>query len=224
VRTFAFLLASLLVGVSPKAVAAPAISIFIYAPVQADSPLHVVGFQYDEGFIKLALLNASDKSIVGVEIIGLEQAPPGCAPEPRRVVDIGASVEPLRIAPHERVVTSGRGDHPGLSAGNLVLEAQHWEAASLQLQVGVWEVDFADGTKWRPQRELPRAPFDPSLVEADAGKCPGGVAATTKALTAVVGVKFDHSVERPSTGGENGTLPRLVFSCSLEGSKAVCPI
>lgn len=223
--TFAYLLVSLAIGLSPNAVAAPVISIFIYAPVQEDSPLHVVGFQYDEGFIKLALLNVSGKSIASVAIIGMAQAPPGCAAEPRRVVGIGGgSVEPLRIAPHERVVTS-RGSYAGLSAGVLVFEARRWEAASLQLQVGVFEVDFEDGTRWRPHRELTRAPFDPSLVDADAGKCPDA-AAVWRAWSTADGVKFDHQVEKPSYGDddESGHLPRLHFSCSLEGSHAVCPI
>ena len=48
-----------LLGASPS----PAIfRVFVYAPAQQDSPLHIAGLQYDEGgFIRLTLLNTSTK-------------------------------------------------------------------------------------------------------------------------------------------------------------------
>lgn len=217
---FVFRVVALVLGALRYAVAAPAINFSIYAPEQRDSPLHIVGLKYEEGFITTVLLNATDKSIAGVEIIGVEQAPLGCGAEPRRIVGVGSSVEPLRIAPRERVVTSGHGAYPGFNAAFLVFDARRFEAASLQFQVGVWEVDFVDGTKWRPHDALPETPFDSSLVDADAGKCPDA-ADVSKALSTVEGVRFDRRVEKPTYRDDP---PRLLFSCSLEASHAFCPL
>lgn len=223
-RTFALLSAFLVASVSPGVVAAPKVNIFIYAPVQENAPLRVTGFQYEQGFVKLVLLNTSDNPIAKVAIAGVAIAPLGCAREPGKAVGVGGSLLALRIAPHERMVT-GRGSGPGFDAGLLIFEAQHLGAASLQFQVGVVEVDFADGQRWRPHDELPQAPFDPSLVAADAGKCPDADA-VTNALTVLVdpAVRFDANVDKVQYRDEDGeAMPRLAFGCSLEGSKAVCP-
>jgi hypothetical protein len=200
---------------------APVVRVSIFAPIQADSPLRVVGLHYTERYLRLTLLNSSDKPITGVAIVGLEVVPHGCAVGPTRLIDVGGYVKPLRIAPHERVLTPK--DNPLLPAGMLVFDAQRWGAASLHLQVGIVEVDFADGTKWRPHEELPRTPFDSSLVDADAGKCPD-VAVVTKALRAVDDVRFGRGIQNPLKGDDDwaSTPARLSFSCSLEGSKALC--
>jgi hypothetical protein len=202
----------------------PIFRIFVYAPVQEGSPLHTLDLQYDEGFIRLTLLNASDKSIAKVAIAGVEAAPPGCGAEPRGRIRVGGSVETLRIPPHGTVVTPGRGYAPRFPAATLIRNAQRLEAASLQIQIMVMEVDFVDGTKWRSQGQLPRALFNSSLADADAGRCPNA-GAVTKALSGIERFEFDQRIEKPSGGdSEAGSPPRLFFSCSLEGSKAVCPI
>jgi len=198
--------------------------IFVYAPMQESSPLHIVGVQYDEGFIRLSLSNRSDKPIAGVSVVAVEVAPPRCGAEPRRRIRLGGSVEVLHIQPHATVVTPGRGHSPSFPASALITNAQRLEAASLHVQMVVLGVDFVDGTKWRSREQLPQTPFDSSLVESDAGKC-ADAAAVTRALGSVAGFEFDRGLERPSTGGkdEAPTLPRLFFSCNIERAKAVCP-
>jgi hypothetical protein len=194
--------------------------------VQEDSPLRTVGLQYDEdGFIRLTLLNASDKAIAKAAIAGAEVAPPGCGAEPRTRIYVGGSVETLRIPPHGTTVTPGRGYAPNFHAPVLITNAKRLEAASLHVQIVVMEVDFVDGSIWRSPERLPRTPFDSSLADADAGKCPDA-AGVAKALRAVEEFKFDRRIEKPSGGGSDGggSPPRLFFSCSLEGSKAVCPL
>lgn len=224
VTVFASFLVALFIGAPPNSAAAPMVSISVNAPVQNDSPVHIVGLRYDEGFIELTLSNASEESVLGIAILGVQGAPPGCAAEPRRFVDSGGSAVSLPIGPHKRVVISRLNNViPGASV--LVLDARHLAAASLQFQVGVVEVDFANGTKWtRRPRYLYRTPFDSALLNSDAGKCPDAPVVTRR-LARIDGVRFDRGVTAPSSqgDGEGGVQPRLFFSCSLEGSKALCP-
>ncbi|MFZ1010997.1 MAG: hypothetical protein WAN65_29430 [Candidatus Sulfotelmatobacter sp.] len=201
----------------------PAFPIFVYAPLQEDSPLHIVGLQYGEGgSIRFTLINGSDKSISKVAVAAVEVAPPGCGAAPRNRIRVGGSVEALLIPPHGSVVTPGTGHFP-IHVPTLITNAKRLEAASLHVQIVVTEVDFVDGNEWSlPER---KPPFDSSLADADAGKCPDA-AAVTKALRAVERFEFDPRIEKSSDGLGDGasTPPRLSFFCSLEGSKAVCPL
>ena len=215
-------------GVSPRLdAAATSLSISIVAPMQDDSPVHVVGLRYQEGHVTVALLNASDKPIRAVAIVGLAIVPPKCASGPTSLVDVGGYLTPLRIESHEKVFMLPSAD-PVFPIGVLVSEARRLGAAVLHFQVGVVEVDFADGTKWRPHEELPRAPFDSSLASADNGMCidSAAVTAITKALEMTDGVRFDSTVEKPSyeENDRGSATPRLDFRCRLEKSKAVCPL
>jgi hypothetical protein len=199
----------------------PAFPVFVYAPLQQDSPVHIVGLLYGEGgSIRLTLLNGSDKSIAKVAVAAVEVAPPGCGAVPTNRIRVGGSVEALPIPPHGSVVTPGREHFPNFHVPTLITNAKRLEAASLHVQIVVTEVDFVDGTKWMPREELPQAQLDSSLVDADAGKCPDA-AAVTKALRAVERFEFDSRIEKPSDDGASSP-PRLSLSCSLEGSKAVC--
>jgi len=54
-------LSPLFIGASS---ASPIFRILVYAPVQEGSPLHTVGLQYDEGFIRMALLNGGWPSLI----------------------------------------------------------------------------------------------------------------------------------------------------------------
>jgi hypothetical protein len=218
----AFCLAPLIIGSSSGA---PIFRILIYAPAQKNSPIRTVGLQYDEGgFIRVSLLNASDKPVAKVALAGVEVAAPGCGAEPRTRIYVGGSADALSIPPHETNVTPERGRAPTFHVPIFITNAKRLEAASLHVQIVVMEVDFVDGTKWMSPERLPRTPFDSSLADADAGTCPDA-AAVAKALRAVEQFEFDHRVEKPWGGGSDGAScpPRLSFSCSLEGSKAICP-
>lgn len=77
------------------------------------------------------------------------------------------------------------------------------------------DVDFADGTKWRPHEELPRTPFDPSLSDADAGKC-FAAAAVTKALSMIDGVTFDPELRNPRMERTKEKALRQAFSSGAD--------
>jgi hypothetical protein len=211
-----------LLGASPS----PAIfRVFVYAPAQQDSPLHIAGLQYDEGgFIRLTLLNTSDKAISKAAIAAAEVAPAGCGVEPKTRLYVGGSVEALPIPPHGTVVTPPRGYAPSFHTPVFVTNAKQLRAASVHVQIVVMEVDFVDGTSWRSEERLPRTPFDPALAAADAGKCPDAEA-VAKALTRVDEFEFNRRIDKPTAGGQKGTSspPHLFFSCSIEGPKAICP-
>jgi hypothetical protein len=88
----------------------------------------------------------------------------------------------------------GSGEASGVDSevqANYVFLARGLKAAYLHVQVGVAEVDFADGTKWRPQTELRPTLLDPSLVAADEGKCPD-VAGVIEALKSIHVVELAH--------------------------------
>jgi hypothetical protein len=151
-----FLLAPFVAGASPDAAAAPVISISVYAPVQKDSPVQIVSFLYDEHGVQFTLLNASDKLVVGVEIVGISIVPPGCAavpPEGNSTFGVGYSHR-LRIRSGERRVVTERDEGYSLPASLLLGLAGHLKAAYLQVQVGVVRADFVGGTKWN-SREVP---------------------------------------------------------------------
>jgi hypothetical protein len=110
--------------------------------------VRIVGFDYGQEAVQVSLSNASDKLVADVRIVGVIIAPPGCAAEPRHVSDIGGYTcvdHPLQIRPRGRAVTSL--ENSPFNPGDLVVTAQHFEYVSLHVQVGVLEVDFADGTK-----------------------------------------------------------------------------
>lgn len=203
----------------------PIFPIFVYAPSQQESPLHIVGLRYDDGgFIRLTLSNESDKSIAKVAVAAVEVAPPGCGAEPRTRIYVGGSRETLPIPPHAAVVTPERGNSPGFHLPTFITNAKRLEAASLHVQIVVMEVDFVDGTKWMSPERLPVTPFDSSLADADAGKCPGAPV-VSGALRAIERFEFVPNIEKPSSGGSDGpsSPPRLSVSCTLEGTRAVCP-
>jgi len=218
----ALFLAALVAGATSGA---PIFRIFVYAPAQDGSPLHTAALQYDEGgFIRLTLVNESDKSIAKVAIAGAEVTTAGCGAKLRTRLYVGGSVEALPIPPHATVVTPPRGYAPSFHTPVFITNAKRLEAASIHVQIVVMEVDFADGTSWKSEERLPHTPFDSSLAAADAGKCEDAET-VGKALSTVEEFGFSPRIDKPTTGGKEGTSspPHLFFSCSIVGTKAVCP-
>ncbi|HXW89787.1 MAG TPA: hypothetical protein VEK33_04505 [Terriglobales bacterium] len=121
-----------------------------------------MSLHYDAFGVQFVLSNISEKSVVNAKIVAVFVVPDGCRADPNRllVVGIGAdNVHELLISPHESAVTFPR-DHgvisPILPPSILVRNAQNLAAAYLHVQVGVVEVNFADGTEWRLQEGLPK--------------------------------------------------------------------
>jgi hypothetical protein len=218
-----FLLSPLVIGAFPNLASAPVVGFSYYAPVQKDSPVHIVGLRYDYPNIEIDLENATDVPVDGIGIFAVAIAPRGCGAEPRKTLGVAdTQVRPVRIGP--RGTGEASGNDSTLDSGGLIFSAARLlEAAYLHVQVGVAEVDFSDGTKWRPQIEPGQTLLDASLLAADDGKCLD-VAGVADALKSIHVVQADHRVDAPSYGdpGE-GTPAPLHFSCRLEGSNGYCP-
>jgi hypothetical protein len=129
----------------------------------------------------------------------------------------------------------------------MFVDTARWANASyMQLQFGVTGVLFEDGTAWPAQiaflstsdfdPEKKSSPaeatamsgvsnpdtFDPMLVKAEAGKC-SEVTTVASALQLVKEVVFGPEAPlTPDPDDADSTIPHLRFSCSLDGSRAVC--
>jgi len=146
------------------------LTISIYAPEQKASPVHIVGFRYKDDAIEIVLDNRSSKTVVGVEIVGTESAPSGCSPQVTQPsAETGGGAGQVKIPPHRTAVTLPI--NSPFSPPSLVRAARDSQTAYLQIQAGLVKVDFEDGSTWSPYTEIPMTPFDPSLVEAEAGTC-----------------------------------------------------
>ena len=229
-RTFALFLCLCWGFRASAGAVSPVITISVYAPEQAESPLHILRIKYNVDGLQMLVSNASGKQVVGVAILGVTGVPRGCQVDEHALIGIGGSVLPLTIRPRESALAEGNSSPSG--PAGLVLDAKHSGADGfLHVQVGVVEVDFADGTKWILKPNLRReevfgALFDPSLVDADGRTCPD-LARTSKALEEFNGrIRFDSrlAATQSSAGGDSATgLPQVRFSCTFNGSEAVCP-
>jgi hypothetical protein len=236
--------------------AAPVIHFSFYAPPQKDPPVHIVAFENDQSDIQLVLSNASDKPVVGVIIRLVYIAPSECALEPQRDEDVasesvgGVGYE-LRVAPHEEAVASRIGifrldEEPPRAASyarltgvtpqgavyphypkTAVFRAKRAKAGYMQVQFGVIDVFFEDGSTWPAHISDGHhpEPFDRKLAEPEAGKCID-VATVANALQSVEKAVIEKgtpatSDKIPGKSDDRGP-PHLRFSCSLEGSKAIC--
>ena len=153
-----------------------------------------------------------------------EVAQLGCGAHPKTRLYVGGSVQEMPIPPHATIVTPPRGNAPNFPATAFITNAQLLKAASVHIQIVVMEVDFADGTSWKSEERLPHTPFDSSLAAADTGKCEDAET-VEKALSTVEEFESSPRIDKPTTGGKEGTSspPHLFFSCSIVGTKAVCP-
>ncbi len=151
------------------------------------------------------------------------------------------------VATKEGIQLIGTGASPRYShEPRKVVDSAKWaQAGYMQAQFGITGVLFEDGSSWPSQVAIvlrddfdpfkspsPAAsaaltainhpdPFDDSLIEAEAGKCTD-VATVANALQSVKEIVFGPETPAASDPDDDGAIPRLRFSCSLEGSKAVC--
>lgn len=202
------------------------LTISIYAPEQKASPVRIVGFRYKDDAIEM-LDNRSSKTVVGVDIEGTESAPSGGSPQVRQLSgETGGGARHVKIPPHRIAVTLPI--NSPFSPSSLVLAARDSQTAYLQIQAGLVKVDFEDGSTWSPDTVTPTTPFDPSLVEAEAGTCSNANAlVVVEALAKVTKVGFEAKVARAENPLANpevkDKVPSLVFRCSLNDSLAMCP-
>ena len=221
-------------SVRPAPTAAPVIRFSLYAPLQKNPPVRIIGFEHGGGEVQLVLLNSSDNPVVAVLVGRVDIAPPGCAlGHETAYLSVGGAGFKLRIEPHGKGVTARAGifaagdaepdpPAPPRFVRAIVFDARSAEAAYLQVQFGVTGVYFEDGTTWPAHiaSGYPPDPFDYQLVRAEADKC-AEIATVANALQSVKEVVFDHEGPAVPDKGDGG-LPTLRFSCSLEGPRAVC--
>jgi hypothetical protein len=225
---FTFLLTRLLVAASSgQSDLPPKLTVALYAPLQKNIPVNIVGIEHDSSDIQFLVLNSSEKSVSSIIISRVNIAPLGCAvDQPGVGRDLGVRSGSggrflVPILPHGRALVPGKEVHYPKTT---VYSARRAGAAYMQSQFGVTGVFFDDGTTWPVPIDLHYRvdPFDPSLVEAEAGKCTD-VAVVAKALESVQEVVFDRQIPAvPSKSDDAVAVPHLRFSCSLEGPKAVC--
>jgi hypothetical protein len=217
-----FLAAMICIAATPKT-SPPIVTISIYAPEHKNSPLRITGFSYNDSAIQIVLLNESNKVVTAFMVDGTLSVPPGCSPMTAPPGETGGVLQNLRIGPKETRTTTK--DQSPFSPSSLVIGSKEWQTACLQVQAGVVEVDFSDGTKWRPYEALPVDPFDRSLVQADA--CSHSDSSSiVEALGRVTKVGFESRtkpVEQEVIKRGGAAVPHLVFSCSLNDSVATCP-
>jgi hypothetical protein len=215
----------LCVAAAPRLYAAdPTVTIALYAARQEQSPLQIVGFKYGIGNIYIEVSNTSSKPIVGSRIFAVVLSPSECPIEKTGItMRLGDTLSPLRIAPHSKGITSGK-----FSPGVLIMSAKDLGAGGyLHVQVGVVQVDFADGTVWKWGEGLPLSgPFDVTLLHSDRVRCPNA-ADVRKAFASVRDVDFNSQIvfREPADerSRESDAVPRLAFVCTLHESSAVCP-
>jgi len=218
--------ALLLVAMSINASAVPALRITFYAPVQKNSPVRIVGFAYDESRLQFEFLNVSSKPVVAIDIEGLAFAPSGCSFKPPMAYEnFGIGRYQVHLLPNERKLTAHDAPHAYL-LGFIVGTARDLETAYLKAQIRIFEVDFADGTKWGEEPRFPTG-LESKLVASDSEMCSDAdaVIATTQALGLIKESRFRVNTEdkkvrrREETEGDTA---QVHFSCNLDNQLAAC--
>jgi hypothetical protein len=224
VKPFAALIIPIL-AISALSQGPLSVTIAIYAPKQPNSPAQVQGFKYNDGAIQVVVSNETDKIVTAVAIEGTLTVPPHCSPAKAIPGATGGALQTLRIAP-KQTSTTPKEESP-LSPPGFISDAHEWQTAFLHVQVGLTEVDFADGTKWRLSENLPVNPFDRGLVQADASACSSfDSMPIVEALQRVSRVAFSsHTAPIVETVSQppHADVPRLMFTCSLNENTATCP-
>ncbi|HVZ17921.1 MAG TPA: hypothetical protein VG897_12435 [Terriglobales bacterium] len=202
----------------------PALKFSVYAPPQGQSPIRIVQFVYTFDDVKVVLVNDSDKWITGAWFVARLTPPPGCSMGETATIELSGSKSEFHIAPHQKIEILVNSSPFGLA--NLVKTAQLQEMAGAQVQVGVMNVYFSDGTEWHTEGRLsakaPIQPFSPSLVADDTGLC-SSFAEVAKALPLIRGTQPERaSVQSEMTNVHDERLPHLLFQCSLEAGIAHC--
>lgn len=203
------------------------LTISLYAPFQAESAVHIVGFRHNEKEVWFDVSNTSDRTVTDVFVGIFDTAPVGCA---RQEMRSSGTVQrfPVRIAPHGLAIAARENAYfPGL----VVRTARSLGVAHFHSQVWVMGVYFEDGSIWHGSEwpaemsdlgpPYPASAFDPKLLETEPGTCSSSVE-VVEALGRTNEVVFE--AEGPGAPPERTgvTVPHLDYSCRFDGQKAIC--
>ena len=204
----------------------PILTISLYAPFQADSPVHIVGFRHNAKEVWFDVSNTSNKVVTDIFIGSFDTAPVACA---RQELRSSGTVQrfPVRIAPHELgIATRENAYYPEL----VVRTSRMLGVAHFHSQVAVMGIYFEDGSIWHGGEwpaemsdlgpPYPASAFDPKLLETEPGTCSSFVE-VVEALGRTNEVVFEAEGRSPpeQTGV---TVPHLNYSCRFDGPKAIC--
>lgn len=189
------------------------------------SPVQITGLQTDShpnNGPTVVLKNVSNKTINSIELAVAQAVPNGCmSPDLAAETDsppvlgyVGFHPEQISLAPTEQVISGEQHLGPGLLAWH-ALDAN---ARFMQAQIGVVEVQFADGTSWShsPQRDIV---FSRTLLQADEPSC-----ADLRAQAA--SLEHIKRVRLKSQFGSHESDPAALgysFTCTVSENDLLCP-
>lgn len=202
----------------------PEVEFSIYGAVQENAPVQVVGFHYSFGEISVDLRNDSEKTVSSVQWIP-GSLPLNCAGEYGPGSGVGTPPGKILIRPNKVATLSGTGTP--FTPSSLVMGARDHKRTHIFAQVGVYKVQFTDGSIWegRVQDRRPEFLFDQSPVETPSDACADSDTAL-HALSAVTRVRFQGRTPAPMAPivkTKGVTVPTLFFSCALAREVATCP-
>jgi hypothetical protein len=213
------LMPALLVGLAIGATsqAKPSVAISVWAVKQPDAPLQVTGFQrsaVSTRGVEVLLRNVTERPIRAFRIIAEIRA---ACPESgeSEVWGRGSALDKKLVAPGTSVEAAEQ-----VADATVIDFARRLKTSYLHVQVGVLEVQFADGTVWTNKSPAGNQLFDPALVHLDAKRCsqwptPGSELDQLKADATIV--------RDPSAGVMELRTDGYFMTCQLRDGKAFCP-
>src|SRR5215469_5928320 len=146
----------------------PNVAISVWAVSQPEAPLQVTGFQKSSiptRGIEILLRNVTDQPVKAFRIIAKLQAacPSGGEAE---VWGFGSALERKLVPPGASTQAQEQ-----VADATVIGFTKRLKTSFLHVQVGVLEVELADGTVWKNKFPPGSQLFDPALPQSDANRC-----------------------------------------------------
>lgn len=198
------------------------IALSVYVAKQPNAPVQVIQLAPHSATGKgprIIVKNFSNHQVVSYILEA--RVTSGCTvtdhPQP---ISLGRRRQQKKIAPKQRADW----DEDILDPPGLVVTAKELKAAYLDVQVGVDEVEFADGAIWKYQFSDIGGQFTPSFVQADEKRCrawktPPSVLEDVSTFSYV---KTESDEFKLSLVPQNGTLGYFA-TCTVTQTLTLCP-
>lgn len=210
------IVAGILIVLHASAATDPQIGISVWAASQPTAPLQVVGFEKSSVFargVEVRLRNVSEKAINSFRVQGAFRA--ACPSSGNAETwGNGSALQKEVVLPGAFVQAEEQ-----VAGTSVIAMARELKASFVHVQVGVLEVDFADGTVWKNRFPAGSQLFNPELVESDAQRC-----LQWPTPSAIEQLKRDVMIAKdPSSGVLELRSNGYFMSCSIRDGKAFCP-